>query len=397
MKRFAKACERRGRRLLLQVLRFVFGVAPVPVELPHNRPARVVVLRLDARIGNVILTTPLLRRLRQAYPDARIDCVVHPHSVALLADGADQIGAIPYCKWQVFGPHGFIATALLLQKRRYDVCIDASNPTGPSLTQALLTRASGARCTIGYDVQGFGALYHQRIDTRIQLQQNWHESRRRLALLAPLPKITLGAEVPLPSVGALAEGAGEDIRSFVAHLHATPFAVINISARVQDRRLTAADAAVVANTCTAAGIRPVVVAGRGEAALVASVLQLSLDALAAPDADLAGLAYLFTHARATISGDTGPMHLAVACGCPTLAIFLASAPARYGYQQAGHACLDARDQSLEQWQPQLRNFVLQAATSSSPAASGRRPADAQQAPHAGRSAPHVGTAQVPPA
>ncbi|GAC1518778.1 MAG: hypothetical protein NVS2B9_22180 [Myxococcales bacterium] len=51
----------------------------------------------------------------------------------------------------------------------------------------------------------------------------------------------------------------------------------------------------------------------------------------APPTDLSGLAALFREAALVVANDTGPMHLAVACGARVLAIGLSSDAERWSH------------------------------------------------------------------
>ena len=54
-------------------------------------------------------------------------------------------------------------------------------------------------------------------------------------------------------------------------------------------------------------------------------------AVRAPPTSLDQLAALMRGARVTVCNNTGPMHLAVAVGCPTLALFLHMEVERWGH------------------------------------------------------------------
>jgi ADP-heptose:LPS heptosyltransferase len=60
----------------------------------------------------------------------------------------------------------------------------------------------------------------------------------------------------------------------------------------------------------------------------------------APPTDLDGLAALLAAAGCTVCNNSGPMHLSVAVGAPTLALFLKMDPDRWGYRESPHAVLD---------------------------------------------------------
>jgi ADP-heptose:LPS heptosyltransferase len=60
----------------------------------------------------------------------------------------------------------------------------------------------------------------------------------------------------------------------------------------------------------------------------------------APPTDLDGLAALLAAAGCTVCNNSGPMHLSVAVGAPTLALFLKMDPERWGYLEQPHAVVD---------------------------------------------------------
>lgn len=57
--------------------------------------------------------------------------------------------------------------------------------------------------------------------------------------------------------------------------------------------------------------------------------------------DLKELAYLYSRCRVLVTTDTGPMHMAVAMGCPVVALFGPTAPWRTGPYGPGHKVIRA--------------------------------------------------------
>jgi heptosyltransferase I len=87
------------------------------------------------------------------------------------------------------------------------------------------------------------------------------------------------------------------------------------------------------------GLRCVVNYGPGEEDLVAAVKAASGEAdPIAYNGSLGQLMALLRNAACIVGGDTGPLHLAVALGTPSVAIFGPTDPARNGpYRSGGHA------------------------------------------------------------
>lgn len=351
-RRALKTLERLVRGAFVRLAARLLRAPQRVVAWPHKRPLRLLVIRLDPRLGNVLMTTPLLVALRRQFADAAIDCLVSPYAARVLDAHPTGVRLLPFRRWAWWGSMGPLRRIRSLRRQSYDLCIDATNPTQPSVTQAMIARLSGARCTVGYDLSPVAPLYNVRVP--VAAASLAHEIDRRLWLLGPLG---IKADDCLPSVGPLAAAASPRMVDFVEHLHDAAYVVINLGARASARRVSPADGATVANLCKSLGFRPVLVCGLGEQSLCDAVRHLSLDVVQAPDANLADLALLCTHATAFVSGDTGPMHLAVALGCPTLGIFSVTSPDRYGYRHTPHGCIDARGMGSMQWAPQVRAFL----------------------------------------
>jgi ADP-heptose:LPS heptosyltransferase len=102
----------------------------------------------------------------------------------------------------------------------------------------------------------------------------------------------------------------------------------------------------LAERVAAAGRRCVIFAGPAEQALVEG-LGLPSGAFLAPSLPLRRFASALAQARVVVTADTGPMHLAVALGVPTVELFIGSAtwssePWRYGYGHLpGHRVIEA--------------------------------------------------------
>ena len=88
------------------------------------------------------------------------------------------------------------------------------------------------------------------------------------------------------------------------------------------------------------------------------VANFSASSTLAPPTQLGELCQLMRAALGVISCDTGPMHLAVALGRPTCALFVATDPARYGHGEPPHCVVDVRAaQEAGAWLAQVRAFI----------------------------------------
>ena len=91
---------------------------------------------------------------------------------------------------------------------------------------------------------------------------------------------------------------------------------------------------------SAMGLRPVITWGPGEGGLARAVTNLAPASILAPATDVDDLAALLNSAALTVCNNTGPMHLSVALGTPTLAFFVKMSPERWGHPYSPHRMVD---------------------------------------------------------
>jgi ADP-heptose:LPS heptosyltransferase len=139
---------------------------------------------------------------------------------------------------------------------------------------------------------------------------------------ATLPAVDLPiAAAAAPAADRLLAGLG---------LRGAAFAIVNPGASRSQAHKRPPAALLGAASCrlAARGVAPLVVWGPGEEADAAAVLAAAGGrAHLAPRTDLGVLSALLARARVFVGGDTGPLHLACAAGCPVLGIYGPTDPA----------------------------------------------------------------------
>lgn len=320
IERLAQSSTRLAARMILR------RESPGPLDLRTIH--RVLVVRVDDRVGNVLLTTPLMRALREGLPHARLDWLIaakrqHIAEGLFLAD--KLIG------WdKARSPTSLASTLWRVRRVGYDLAIDASHFDAPSTTSALITRWTGAPVRVG-----FVRPEAERFFTHpVQVPENLrYDVAAKLRLLEPLGLPERGWELETTL------GAGADDEAKVkallteAGIEAQRFFVVNPGARKLDRRMpTEQLGELVAKVANQTRLTPLVVWGPGEKPLAEETARASGGvAKVAPPNDLPLLAALLRKARLLITNDTGPMHLGVACGAPVLALFLQADATRWGH------------------------------------------------------------------
>lgn len=338
--------ERAGRRQVLRMAAALLAVRPRPVTLPAA--PRILVIRCDARLGNVLMLTPLLDSLRRRFPSGTLHVLATPQACPFLQHHPAVDRVLVYRKRAILHRDGPVRTPWRLRRHGYDIAIDAANPTDPSTTQTLLVRLAGARFTVG-SAQGHGASLYT---APVLIDPTRHEIALRLQLLQPLPGTYATPCLSLPRWPPV-NGA---VSTFV-FAHKPHFGILNVGARVAYKHLTAAQYAAIALKHPRGHGRLVITYGPKEANLARAVARDLPEAILAPPTTVPELAYIFGQASWVVTCDTGPMHLAVATGTPTAGIFLSADPKRFGYPNAPHCVIDARLgftathlQTLARWQ-----------------------------------------------
>lgn len=321
---FASRVREAGRRMIIALATTLW---PTPRRALPSAPdlRKVLVVRTDERVGNQLLTTALLRALEQGLPRAEIHLLAAARQSSVVASRhVDRV--IPFEKRLAFRrPWRLVALLRALRRERYDAVVEAGHWSCFSLTASLLSRiAAGGGAVIGH-LRGESAHFLSHPVPHDPANQN--EAQAKLELLRPfglLPR-GLAPETELGSDPAVADAllAPVGVKE--------PFAVLNPGARMADRRWPPAAHATVARGLLARGLTVLVVWGPGEERLARGVADSS-GARLAPATDLAELAAILRRARLCVSNNSGPMHLAVAVGTPTVGVFLSGDARRWGHQ-----------------------------------------------------------------
>ena len=290
--------------------------APSPFT-GHLSPKRILVIRLD-RIGDVLLSTPVLEALRAAYPSAFIAMMVRPPCQELLEGHPAVHEVLVYEKDGAH--HGILATiafAWRLRRMRFDTALILH----PSHRSHWIAALAGIPVRIGWDRKGGWLLTTRLFHTKDEGRK--HELDYTLDLLdtVGVPPTTRRPTM-IPSAKAQAavhqwlasQGVGADEAVVVCHP----------SASGPEKRWPAeAFAAVADRLISEAHVRIVLVAGaQGRADCEAVARAMRAAPLRADGVlDLQELAALLARARLLISNDSGPVHVAVSQGTPVIALF----------------------------------------------------------------------------
>lgn len=278
---------------------------------------RILIARTD-RIGDVLLSTPVIEALRDRYPNAYIAMMVSPYAREIVQGNPYLDEVILYDKdakhksWL-----GSMRFASKLKKKKFDLALILH----PANRAHLVTFFAGIPRRIGYD-RKMGFLLTDRVKHTKQFGEK-HELDYNLQLLSPLgitPKdkklympLRPEAEIWTKSL-LLREGVKEADKLLAIH----PGASCPSKIWPNERFAEVAD-----RLKEKYGFKTIIISGpkdmkRAEAVL-AKMRSQALDL--AGKTSLAQLASLLKRCSLFISNDSGPVHIASAIGTPVISIF----------------------------------------------------------------------------
>lgn len=326
LKELGKELEKRGksalRASLLQLL-----PRPRPHEGPvdPSRVRRILAVRHDARLGNLLLLTPALRLIKTAFPACRLEVLI-----------SDRYGDA--LKFNPCVDELLTAKALPgLRLRGYDVAFDFSPQHAFSLSSALWTAMSGARRRVGFD-RGDAAKF---LDDLVPVPSAQAHETANLASLVrhAAPAAALPPDASLRTeyhFGPAEREAGAKAWSSWGLDHES--VALFLGARAE-KRLDASWFLDLGERLVRSGRKAVLTGGPAERELLAG-RTIPPGVIVAPELPLRAFAAAIVNARAVLTADTGPMHLAVALGVPTLQLFSHTEPWRFGYPLPEHSLLE---------------------------------------------------------
>ena len=145
-----KSIERGWRKLWISLiaglLRLTGSKSPPDWR---SRPHRVLFLRHD-RIGDMIVSTGVLRAIARSHPTIVLDVLASPGNAPVLAHADYVHETVVFDKKRI---GNYLGTMIRLRRTQYDAVIDCM-VTAPSLTTLLLMLASGARHRVGIAGRG---------------------------------------------------------------------------------------------------------------------------------------------------------------------------------------------------------------------------------------------------
>lgn len=280
-----------------------------PIQLPPEPRVLVVAMR---RLGDVLLTTPLIRSVKRAFPAASIDALVFAGTEGILSGNPDLAGVIGVSE------RPSVRESLAMLRRigqRYDLALSTQTGDRPTALARLAGRQSA------------GPLDANRVSATIKrwaLTRSYVSDRTRHRVVDLL---RLAEHIGIPASNEIVCPLGEVRPGLPAP---NSYAVVHAAPKYTYKRWTAEGWRKLPDALRSRGLATIAIGAKSDGVYLDEVWRgcdvMRLDgALAWPE-----ISALIGAARVYVGPDTAVTHLAAATGTPTVALYGPTDPRIWG-------------------------------------------------------------------
>lgn len=353
MRGLLKKLEIFGRRMLhhalFSVVEGITGAVP-----DDDRLQRILLMRQD-RIGDMILTLPLIRRLGELYPDSRIG-IVASESNGIILKYETGLDIITYRK----NPGGFISS--LVQARNFNPDAAVDMHMHDSTTSFVYALSSGARWRLHIDREN-----RLPFNVRVCAPQDGHIMDAFAGLLSGLGRKveTAGLKREI----SLSEEETDFAADFWNRSGIPPgdCAAVNISAGGENRRWGVDRYARVCSSILEMGLKPLILFSPTDIETARAVYHSEPGVLISPvTPGILHLAALIRGVTILVSPDTSVIHLAASYGIPIVGMYLRfdpSLPKWYPWDVKSEVLTASDHTSLDSISPEMVSEAVRALVS----------------------------------
>jgi heptosyltransferase III len=297
-------------------------------QLSFDRPPRRVLVVVTRRIGDVLLATPVVRSLKAAWPEAKLDMLVFSGTEGFITANPDLDRILTVAERPTRRDHARLLARVF---RRYDLALSLVPGDRPTLYAFLAGRR---RAGLLIDSRKHGwkrALLNAWVPFD---GLNTHTVLMHLAILETIG-IAPVREV-VPAFSAADRAAAE---ASLSSLAGARYAVLHPFPKFRYKMWHERGWGEVGNRLAREGLRIVITGGpdapeREYAARIAARIENAIDL--SGRLSLGALAAVLSNAAVYIGPDTAVTHAAAALGVPTIAIYGPSDPVKWGPWPAGY-------------------------------------------------------------
>ncbi|HYM19470.1 MAG TPA: glycosyltransferase family 9 protein [Candidatus Kapabacteria bacterium] len=285
-----------------------------------SKPKKILIVRTD-KIGDMVLTLPLARAIKQVMPDANVSIMARTYTAPLVKLCPDIDKVVEY------DGSSFVHLIGQLRRVRADVVILLS----PKARFAIASFLAGIPIRIGKGYRWYSVFTNKKIfEHRKNAERN--EAAYNLRMLKPLGIDAEEQLLPILDKNKLPKNP----------INATKYIVLHTQTGGSAPIWDADKWCKLGSVLNQKFHLPVILTGirsEGEFLFILSerMKQDGMDVHILPESDLLSLARVLSEASLVISGSTGPGHIAAALGAPTIGLFplaRALSKERWGFRGA---------------------------------------------------------------
>lgn len=292
------------------------------MKIEASSISKILLVRTD-RIGDVVLSLPMLPVLKKRFPSASISVLVRPYTKELVEHHSCVDEVILWDESKGMKPY-----VELLREKRFDMAIVPY----PRFNLAMITYLAGIPIRVGTGFRWYSFLFNKRIYEH-RKDAKRHEVEYNLNLLT-----TIGIE-PMPETVfefAVSAEVQRKVDDRLASDHVEKFAVLHAGSGGSARDWSLENFAKLGDAVRKEfGMTIVLTGGKNESELTARLSSL----MNGPSMNYTGafsiteLGALFSRASLFVANSTGPLHIAAMVGTPVIAFYppiIQCSPVRWG-------------------------------------------------------------------
>ena len=322
-----KSAEKFGKKALT----FIFKIFVKQEKISFNKIDiskidKVLIIRQDRRIGNLILTTPLIQKTKTVFPNADIDILIAKSNLILCEDNPHLNRIYPFDHTGfIYNPFRFLKLISTLRKNKYSVLIESSKPSSVSFLNGYLAYLTKSPIRIGFE-NGSGSIFTN-FHVKPDLTRHYSEIQQDLVNFLSTEESYLQPHI-FPN-----EIEAKKMRTLLNEkFNITEHGRIIgiwIGARGKKKWNIENFIKLFNRIKSETEYFPILVFGIEEGEDFAGINKEKYSAFRI--IDLKNLKSFILSSDVFICGDTGPLHFSYALGTPTIGIFLEDSYERYGY------------------------------------------------------------------
>ena len=289
-------------------------------------PSSILIVRQHNQLGDVIVSTPMFRTLKEKYPHTDITVIVSPQNYKAVEKNPFIKTMFIYDRHKL-GSFTYLKSLRSILKKKYDLTV-VPVCTSISFTSDFLARLSssniriGARSLDGF-VNPYSCFFNKTVDLDWQEKPDTHAAIRNLSILAPFGINTKNLSPTIYSD----ETDTTAIKSFIDTIPGnsnSPIIGIHAGAgKTQNRWDSNKFAALIEKLAVKFDARFYLSCGGiGDREIIDNILRNSkanIQVFTLPGMSL--LKSLLDQSSLFITNDTGPMHVAAASKTPVISLF----------------------------------------------------------------------------